>query len=60
VEAIRPQPVRTSATVHRLEIPYGRFERRIPLPSGRYELVEQSYANGCLTLRLVRLNREAV
>jgi len=61
VEAIRPQPVRASATaVHRLEIPYGCFERRIPLPNGRYELVEQSYANGCLTLRLVRLNREAV
>ena len=61
VEAIRPQPVRTkSAAVHRLEIPYWRFARRIPLPSGRYELVEQSYVNGCLTLKLERLNREAV
>lgn len=61
VAATRPQPVRASVTaVHRLEIPYGRFERRIPLPQGRYELVEQSYSNGCLTLRLVRLNREAV
>lgn len=40
--------------IHRLEIPYGRFERRIALPAGRYELVEQACVNGCLVLRLNR------
>lgn len=55
VAAARPLPLnaRTSA-VHRLEIPYGRFERRIELPAGRYELVEQGCVNGCLVLRLAQ------
>jgi HSP20 family molecular chaperone IbpA len=55
VAAIRPMPLdRTTTNVHRLEIPYGRFERRIALPPGRYELLEQSCSNGCLVLRLNR------
>jgi HSP20 family protein len=55
VAAVRPMPLneRTSA-VHRLEIPYGRFERRIALPAGRYELIEQACVNGCLLLRLTQ------
>lgn len=55
VAAIRPLPLneRTSA-VHRLEIPYGRFERRVVLPAGRYQLVEQACVNGCLLLRLTK------
>jgi HSP20 family protein len=55
VAAVRPMPLneRTSA-VHRLEIPYGRFERRIGLPAGRYELIEQTCVNGCLSLRLTQ------
>ena len=55
VAAVRPMPLneRTSA-VHRLEIPYGRFERRIALPAGRYQLIEQACVNGCLTLRLTQ------
>ncbi len=40
-----------SAHVHRLEIPYGRFERRIPLPVGRYEGPVRQMADGCLALR---------
>jgi HSP20 family protein len=53
VSAVRALPVKSHATaVHRLEIPYGRFERRIALPEGRYQLLEQVYANGCLILRL--------
>ena len=53
IAARRPMPIneRTSA-VHRLEIPYGGFERRIALPAGRYRLIEQACANGCLVLRL--------
>src|SRR4051812_26139577 len=30
-----PAELRTAA-IHRLELPQGRFERRIPLPAGRY------------------------
>lgn len=53
IDAIRPVPVQQNATgLHRLEIPYGRFERRIALPAGHYELMEQAYVNGCLVLRL--------
>ena len=39
----------------RLEIPYGRFERRIGLPYGGYRLVEMLLENGCLRLTLERL-----
>ena len=53
VSAVRPPPACARTTViRRIEIPYGRFERRIALPSGRYELVEQASLNGCLHLRL--------
>lgn len=43
------------AIIYRLEIPYGRFERRIVLPAGRYELVDRRLEDGCLTLGLRRL-----
>jgi HSP20 family molecular chaperone IbpA len=36
----------------RLEIPYGRFQRRIPLPSGHYDLLQKVMKNGCLHLSL--------
>jgi HSP20 family protein len=56
VAALRPMPLNErSSGVHRLEIPYGRFERRIALPAGRYRLIEQACANGCLVLRLALL-----
>jgi HSP20 family molecular chaperone IbpA len=55
VGATRPLPVTSLATgVHSLEIPYGRFERRIALPEGRYQLLKQAYVNGCLLLRLAQ------
>lgn len=44
-----------SAAIRRLEIPYGRFERRIALPAGRYELGRRDLINGCLLLTLRRL-----
>lgn len=40
------------ASIHRLEIPYGRFERRIALPAERYELVDRRLEHGCLALTL--------
>ena len=43
------------AIIYRLEIPYGRFERRIALPAGHYELVDRRLEQGCLTLGLRRL-----
>jgi HSP20 family protein len=44
-----------AAAIHRLEIPQGRFERRIALPSGRFELTRHDLADGCLTLVLRKL-----
>lgn len=41
-----------SARIHRLELPYGRFERRIDLPPLQLQLAGQRLANGCLTLML--------
>jgi HSP20 family protein len=43
------------AAIHRLEIPYGRFERRVALPAGRFQLLEKRLEDGCLTLTLRRL-----
>lgn len=40
------------ARIVRLEIPYGRIERRIELPAGRYELLGQELRDGCLHIRL--------
>jgi HSP20 family molecular chaperone IbpA len=40
--------------IHQLEIPYGRLERHVRLPAGQYRLVEHSYHNGCLEIRLQR------
>ena len=39
------------AVIHRLELPQGRFERRIPLPPGRYG-IRHFAANGCLVFSL--------
>jgi HSP20 family protein len=43
-----------SAAIQRLEIPHGRFERRLALPPGRWALVGQELTNGCLQLLLAR------
>ena len=41
-----------SAVVHRLELPQGRFERRVPLPAGRYDQIERGSRDGCLIVKL--------
>jgi HSP20 family protein len=46
-----PPEMRT-ATIHRLELPQGRFERRIRLPAGRYSAVHRTSSNGCLLVTL--------
>lgn len=46
-----PNELRT-AIIHRLELPQGRFERRVRLPAGRYSGVRRSARNGCLLITL--------
>lgn len=48
-------PELREAVIHRLEIPLGRFERRIALPSGRYEAARRYAVNGCLLVTLRKL-----
>ncbi len=40
------------AAVHRLELPQGRFLRRIPLPAGAYDQIAKKVADGCLLISL--------
>ena len=39
-----------SARIHALEIPYGRFQRRIGLPTQALTLADKILRDGCLTL----------
>jgi HSP20 family protein len=48
---VYPSEMRT-AVIHRLELPQGRFERRVRLPPGRYAAIERSSAHGCLLITL--------
>jgi HSP20 family molecular chaperone IbpA len=51
VSALRGFPGRSrEALIHRLEIPYGRFERRIEFPVEQYELKASTQREGILTL----------
>jgi HSP20 family protein len=50
-ERVLPPELRT-ATIHRLELPQGRFERRIKLPAGRYNTPQSGVANGCVLINL--------
>jgi HSP20 family protein len=45
-------PVLRTAVIHRLELPQGRFYRRIRLPAGRYSGVRRAVADGCLLITL--------
>ncbi len=50
-QRVLPQEIRT-ARIHRLELPQGRFERRVTLPGGRYDDVRRASENGCLVVAL--------
>jgi HSP20 family protein len=52
-QRVLPSELR-NAVIHRLELPQGRFERRIALPAGRY-VVRRFAANGCLVLQLAKM-----
>jgi HSP20 family molecular chaperone IbpA len=45
-------PELQTAVIHRLELPQGRFERRVRLPAGRYAAVGRAMSNGCLVITL--------
>lgn len=56
VRGERPKPgFGPNTSIHRLEIPYGRFERRVELPPGEFQLDEHLFEAGCLSIRLRRL-----
>ncbi|MBA1159300.1 Hsp20/alpha crystallin family protein [Microvirga sp. Marseille-Q2068] len=52
---VLPPQLRT-AVIHRLELPQGRFERRIPLPPGRYDAVLRVAGDGCLIISLRKVS----
>jgi HSP20 family molecular chaperone IbpA len=47
----RPSAIPRGSRVHRLEIPYGKFERRIRVQAALLPLDQSELANGCLTLQ---------
>jgi HSP20 family molecular chaperone IbpA len=52
VRAERPLSFAGLRAVRQLEIPYGFFERRVPLPHARLEAGAPELTHGCLTIRL--------
>ncbi|MEA2780101.1 MAG: hypothetical protein QOK29_1645 [Rhodospirillaceae bacterium] len=51
----RMPPVPGPAFIRRMEIPHGRFERRIRLEPGEYEFTRRDLVDGCLQLVLRKL-----
>lgn len=49
-----PSVLRTAA-IYRLELPQGRFERRIRLPAGRYQRVRRAMVDGCVLVTLEKM-----
>ncbi|OZI42443.1 heat-shock protein Hsp20 [Bordetella genomosp. 5] len=58
ISGLRPFPAAYRSRIHRLEIPYGRFARRIRLSLHALEPVTPQLRDGCLILTLNKL-REA-
>jgi|SRR5262245_32695576 len=55
VAGVRRLPAAAHGTaIRRLEIPHGRFERRVGLPAGPWQLEHSSLENGCLVLSLIK------
>jgi HSP20 family molecular chaperone IbpA len=56
VRAHRPLPFAgTALAVRQLEIPYGAFERRIPLEQAPLEVAGHELTHGCLVVRLAKV-----
>jgi HSP20 family protein len=45
-------PALRTAVIHRLELPQGRFYRRLRLPAGHYSAVRRAVVDGCLVITL--------
>lgn len=45
-------PELATAVIHRLELPQGRFERRVRLPGGHYGAVRRAAVQGCVLITL--------
>jgi HSP20 family protein len=56
-ERVLPDELRT-AIIHRLELPQGRFERRVPLPAGVYGTPQSGVAHGFLVIRLPKASAQ--
>jgi len=54
VTGMRPFAAGNRTIVQRMEIPYGRFERRIDLKGQNFEIRESIFENGCLVLILIK------
>jgi HSP20 family molecular chaperone IbpA len=48
---VLPGELRT-AVIHRLELPQGRFARRVRLPPGRYDGISRAFVYGCLAITM--------
>jgi len=48
---VLPGELRT-AVIHRLELPQGRFARRVRLPAGRYDGIRRAFVYGCLAITM--------
>jgi HSP20 family protein len=55
VSGARAFPAGEAARIHRIEIPYGRFQRRISLPMHALEPVSQDLVDGCLVLTFSKM-----
>jgi HSP20 family protein len=52
ITGLRQLRIARGTTVHRLELPYGRFERRVRLPTTGLQLSGSELRNGCLVITL--------
>ena len=41
--------------IHRMELPLGRFERKVTLPRGRYGDMQHTASDGCLVVTLTKV-----
>jgi HSP20 family protein len=55
IEGQRHLYTSAESQIRRLEIPYGRFERRIELPPGHYEIDTRELIHGCLLISLRKI-----
>jgi len=56
-ERVLPRELST-AVIHRIELPQGRFERQVRLPAGTYEPPASAAVDGCLIVRLPKAGRK--